>query len=244
MIPYLTRSGATGEPPRRLRRTPTAGVSAAWPSSAASRRARGWRPFVAGLNALEPELLEGIELEFFGKATPAWPPERVDALLSEKAKRALRDVVVRDDARPARGAREAEPARHAGRHSLLGTTRPTPSTSASSAASPSSRATWAGSRSSSPGGSDPCPLRADGRGRCRRLYGVRSRTGRPAAGASRFRRRRLAASAGRRSCDAAACRRAVESARRVDVVVVHRASRAALERCLSALAGQSYQGCA
>ena len=54
---------------------------------------KGVRPFVAGINALEPELLEGIELGFLGRDTPVWTPERIDALLSEQAKRALRDVV-------------------------------------------------------------------------------------------------------------------------------------------------------
>ena len=54
---------------------------------------KGVRPFVAGINALEPELLEGIELDFLGRDTPVWTPERIDALLSEQAKRALRDVV-------------------------------------------------------------------------------------------------------------------------------------------------------
>ena len=34
------------------------------------------------LNALEPELLDGLELEFVGKTTASWPRERVRGLLS------------------------------------------------------------------------------------------------------------------------------------------------------------------
>ena len=50
------------------------------------------RPFVAGLNALAPELLEGIEVEFLGRATTEVTPERVEALLSETARNALGGV--------------------------------------------------------------------------------------------------------------------------------------------------------
>ncbi len=44
------------------------------------------------MNALDPELLRRVELEFLGAATPAWPPERVEALLSETARQSLRRI--------------------------------------------------------------------------------------------------------------------------------------------------------
>jgi glycosyltransferase involved in cell wall biosynthesis len=53
---------------------------------------KGVEPFVRGLNALPPELLEGVELEFFGGATSAWDPDRVVRLMSEWTMRALQDV--------------------------------------------------------------------------------------------------------------------------------------------------------
>ena len=41
---------------------------------------------IEGLNALPAELLDGIEVDFIGRATPAWMPQRVKALLSEHVK--------------------------------------------------------------------------------------------------------------------------------------------------------------
>src|SRR5262249_35724870 len=41
---------------------------------------------------LEPELLDGLELEFVGKTTATWTRDRAEALLSERTRRALRRV--------------------------------------------------------------------------------------------------------------------------------------------------------
>ena len=69
VIPLLTRSGATGEPPperagvdgdRRVERLAYFGRL---------EERKGVRPFVAGLNSLDPQLLDGVELEFIGRRT-------------------------------------------------------------------------------------------------------------------------------------------------------------------------------
>ena len=92
VIPYFTRSAATGE-----------SVSvAARPDPDPLRRfsffgrvdeRKGLKLFAAALNGLEPERLNGVEVEFLGKPTATWTRERAEALLSEKTKRALRRVV-------------------------------------------------------------------------------------------------------------------------------------------------------
>ena len=92
VIPYFTRSGATGEP-----------VAPPAPSDDDGRLRRlaffgrldvkkGLRQLAAALNALEPELLERLELEFLGRPTASWPTARVEALLSERTRRALREI--------------------------------------------------------------------------------------------------------------------------------------------------------
>lgn len=91
VIPHVSRAGATG----------TAPASARVDTSPVSRLAffgrleerKGVRPFVEALNLLEPELLERVELEFLGRSTPAWPVERVTGLFSERTARALRGIV-------------------------------------------------------------------------------------------------------------------------------------------------------
>ena len=97
VIPYLTRSGASGERPpesaqvdshRRVERLAFFGRL---------EERKGLRPFAAALNALDPRLLDGIELEFLGKPTKHWSPDRVKALLSKKAKRALRSVTFKTE---------------------------------------------------------------------------------------------------------------------------------------------------
>jgi glycosyltransferase involved in cell wall biosynthesis len=95
VIPYLTRSAATGEP----------GPQAAELGQRVDRitffgrleERKGLRPFIGALNALDPELLRHIELEFLGRATPAWPPERIDELLSEETKAALTEISFHTD---------------------------------------------------------------------------------------------------------------------------------------------------
>ena len=96
VIPLITRSGATGEaPPQPQTRTNGKVERLAFFGRLEERK--GVRPFVAGLNAVAPELLEGVELEFLGRSTKGFEPERVEALLSETTRRALRGVSFETD---------------------------------------------------------------------------------------------------------------------------------------------------
>lgn len=93
VIPHVTRSTATGEP------QPTR-VGAGGPGEAVERivffgrleERKGIRPFVGALNALEAELLERVEVEFLGRPTEPWPPERIEGLLVDGAARHVRGV--------------------------------------------------------------------------------------------------------------------------------------------------------
>jgi glycosyltransferase involved in cell wall biosynthesis len=96
VIPYLSRSGATGEPPPAARSEGDGRVERLAFFGRLEER-KGLRPFAAGLNALDPRLLEGIELEFLGKPTKQWSPARVEGLLSETARRALRGISFQTD---------------------------------------------------------------------------------------------------------------------------------------------------
>src|SRR5207249_4537022 len=53
---------------------------------------KGLQPFLGALNALEPELLARVDVEFIGRPTSAWPVERVTELLAESTRQALRGV--------------------------------------------------------------------------------------------------------------------------------------------------------
>ena len=101
--------GATGRtaPATRRAREPSSGSR----SSGGSRSAKGWGRSSAALNELEPELLDRVDVEFLGRPTPPWPVERVTELSRSRRERAPQPHV-RDDARPARGARP--PARRPG----------------------------------------------------------------------------------------------------------------------------------
>jgi glycosyltransferase involved in cell wall biosynthesis len=89
VIPYLTRSTATGEPspepaaPTRIRRIAFFGRL---------EERKGLLPFATGLDSVERNLLHDVELVFVGRATPAWTPDRVAALLSEETREALAGV--------------------------------------------------------------------------------------------------------------------------------------------------------
>ena len=90
VIPYLTRSAATGEP--RPAAAPAGERVERIAFFGRLEERKGLRPFAAGLNELSPELLQDVELEFVGAATPAWPADRVQALLSGRTKQAFRRI--------------------------------------------------------------------------------------------------------------------------------------------------------
>jgi glycosyltransferase involved in cell wall biosynthesis len=90
VIPYLSRSAATGDyQPRTAVRNGHVERIAFF---GRLEERKGLKPFAAGLNALDPALLQTIELEFLGAPTRAWPPERISALLSETTQGALRNI--------------------------------------------------------------------------------------------------------------------------------------------------------
>src|SRR5436190_17543502 len=90
VVPYLTRSAALGEPP------PTRATNGARLQRIAFfgrlEEKKGLTLFAAALNRLQPQLLDGIELEFIGRPTPTWPPERVEQLLSQETRAALKGI--------------------------------------------------------------------------------------------------------------------------------------------------------
>ncbi len=90
VIPYFNRSAATGEVPPRAALNGGRVERLAFFGRLEERK--GLRPFAEGVNALPAELLRGIELEFVGAATPAWPPERIEALFAEQTRRQLRRI--------------------------------------------------------------------------------------------------------------------------------------------------------
>jgi glycosyltransferase involved in cell wall biosynthesis len=95
VIPYLSRSAATGEPQPWVELDSRQVERLAFFGRLEERK--GLRPFAAGLNALAPQLLAKVELEFLGAATPAWPRERIEGLLSETAKKSLRGITFATD---------------------------------------------------------------------------------------------------------------------------------------------------
>jgi glycosyltransferase involved in cell wall biosynthesis len=87
VIPHVSRAGATGaDPPPPPEPKPVERLA----FFGRLEERKGVRPFVAAVNALEPELLERVELAFIGRPTPPWPVERVGELLTERSRRALR----------------------------------------------------------------------------------------------------------------------------------------------------------
>src|SRR5436190_7287902 len=90
VIPYFTRSTATGEPPPAVD-TDTARVRRLAFFGRLDEK-KGLRLFADGVNALDAKLLDGIELEFLGKPTATWPVDRAEALFSGATKRALRGI--------------------------------------------------------------------------------------------------------------------------------------------------------
>ena len=88
VIPYFTRSDATGEAVRvEARPSPDRIGRLAFFGRVDEKK--GITQFAAALNALEPERLQGLELVFVGKTTETWTRERVTALLSGPTRQAL-----------------------------------------------------------------------------------------------------------------------------------------------------------
>jgi glycosyltransferase involved in cell wall biosynthesis len=92
VIPYFTRSAATGEPARTRGRGDDGGPVQRLAFFGRLDEKKGLRPFAAALNTLEPQLLDGLEVEFIGKPTATWTRERVEGLLTEPTKRVLASV--------------------------------------------------------------------------------------------------------------------------------------------------------
>lgn len=91
VIPHVSRAGATEEaPPTPARQESNRVERVAFFGRLEERK--GVRPFLAALNALEPELLERFAVEFIGRPTPPWPVERVTALLDDETRRSLRGL--------------------------------------------------------------------------------------------------------------------------------------------------------
>jgi glycosyltransferase involved in cell wall biosynthesis len=89
VIPYLTRSAATGEPaPARPATTPIGRIA----FFGRLEERKGLLPFAGGLNAIDRDLLRDLELEFVGRPTPAWTPDRVAGLLGSDTREILRTV--------------------------------------------------------------------------------------------------------------------------------------------------------
>jgi glycosyltransferase involved in cell wall biosynthesis len=91
VIPHLSRAGATGEPPPSPVEPDGVGVERLAFFGRLEER-KGMRPFAEALNALEPELLRRVDVEFLGRPTPAWPTERVAELLDDSTRAALRGL--------------------------------------------------------------------------------------------------------------------------------------------------------
>ncbi|MFL5944912.1 MAG: glycosyltransferase, partial [Gaiellaceae bacterium] len=92
VVPLVTRATALGEPP-----PVQPGVDGARPVERLVffgwlHAVKGVELFAGALNALEPELLEGVEVEFLGGPSKNWDPDRVAALISQRTTRALRSL--------------------------------------------------------------------------------------------------------------------------------------------------------
>jgi glycosyltransferase involved in cell wall biosynthesis len=96
VIPHFTGADTAGEPTAAARGDGGSIQRLAFFGGRVDEK-KGLRPFAEALNALEPELLERLELEFVGRTTPSWPPDRVERLLSEPTRRALRRVTFESD---------------------------------------------------------------------------------------------------------------------------------------------------
>jgi glycosyltransferase involved in cell wall biosynthesis len=95
VIPHLSRSAATGE--IQSRAATNGGRVQRIVFFGRLEERKGLRPFAAGVNALSPDLLGDVELEFLGGATPAWPRERIEGLFAEETRASLRAISFHTD---------------------------------------------------------------------------------------------------------------------------------------------------
>src|SRR5438105_1266801 len=91
VIPSVLEAGATGASAPKAQLDPDGRVRRIVFFGRLEER-KGVRPLLAALNALEPRVLAGIQLELLGPPTPAWPPERVRKLLSPRTTAAFGSV--------------------------------------------------------------------------------------------------------------------------------------------------------
>jgi glycosyltransferase involved in cell wall biosynthesis len=91
VIPYFARSAVIDDAPKPASPSTSSGVERLTFFGRIDEK-KGLRIFAAAVNALEPELLERLELEFLGKTTATWTQDRAEALLSDRTRRALRGV--------------------------------------------------------------------------------------------------------------------------------------------------------
>lgn len=92
VIPHITRSSATGEPPPEPAGVDALGGVRRIAFFGRLEERKGLRPFLTATNALEPELLSQLELAFVGRPTPAWSPDDVETLLSERTRSAIHGI--------------------------------------------------------------------------------------------------------------------------------------------------------
>jgi O-antigen biosynthesis protein len=89
VIPSVLEWGATGEPAPQAAVADDNRVQRLVFFGRLEER-KGIRPFLDALNELDSRVLAGIELEFLGPATAAWPPQRVRTQLHVPAFRSVR----------------------------------------------------------------------------------------------------------------------------------------------------------
>jgi glycosyltransferase involved in cell wall biosynthesis len=89
VIPYFTRSSALGGIVRRLDRH---GRARRLVFFGRLDERKGITLLTSALNALPTELLAGVKLDFVGKPTATWSPERIASLLSQQTRRALEGI--------------------------------------------------------------------------------------------------------------------------------------------------------
>jgi glycosyltransferase involved in cell wall biosynthesis len=94
VIPYFTESAATGRVVREAAARPEPSPLHRLVFFGRVDEKKGLAIFVAALNALDPALLRGLDVEFLGKTGQTWTPERIEALFSNETRAALASVTI------------------------------------------------------------------------------------------------------------------------------------------------------